>query len=152
MTSSFTSAMSGMYDEKVARIVKSLHDIADRVEREGRAHPNVTRSGDPRPDYLNAASGVIHEVTWGLANLNLDGLVSMAADVHHARELEAAQNVAAVLAAHQIRSHGMTSGSADTCACGERVVPERGDEDVEVRRAAAFARHQADALSKAATP
>jgi hypothetical protein len=55
----------------------------------------------------------------------------------------------AVLAAHYWAGHGMSYGSPDTCACGERTMPERGDEDVMVRRARAFAEHQAAMLAAA---
>lgn len=58
--------------------------------------------------------------------------------------------MAEVLAAHQKVSMGMTSGSPDTCKCGERVYPER-DHDIEVtlRRDVAFAAHQAAMLTTA---
>lgn len=54
----------------------------------------------------------------------------------------------AILAEHQLESHGMTYGSADRCTCGAKTYPEPGPEDIMVRRAWAFAVHQAAVLQK----
>ena len=58
------------------------------------------------------------------------------------------EQIAKVLAEHQKVSMGMTSGSPDTCRCGERIYPER-NHDIEVthRRDVAFAAHQAAVLA-----
>lgn len=53
----------------------------------------------------------------------------------------------AILAGHQIEGRGMSHGAPDTCTCGAQTWPERGDEDVMVRRHRAFAQHQAEALA-----
>lgn len=51
-----------------------------------------------------------------------------------------------ILAQHRRASQGMTYGSPDRCLCGEKVYPESGGEDVDVRRHRAFAAHQAKVL------
>lgn len=56
------------------------------------------------------------------------------------------EDVVGILTAHQKVSMGMTSGSPDTCKCGERLYPKPADDEVTVRRDKAFAAHQADAL------
>lgn len=45
---------------------------------------------------------------------------------------------------HQTVSRGMTYGTPDTCLCGARTLPEKGEEDVDVRRRRAVAQHQAE--------
>lgn len=61
-------------------------------------------------------------------------------------------DIAATLAKHQRQSQGMTSTSPDICLCGERVMPDKNEEDVEVRRNRAFAEHQSAMLPTAARP
>lgn len=56
------------------------------------------------------------------------------------------ERVAEVLAGHGLVSRGMTYGTPDTCECGARTLPERGDEDATIRRARAFAAHLADVV------
>lgn len=53
---------------------------------------------------------------------------------------------AAVAERHQTVSRGMTYGAPDTCLCGAKTLPERGEENVDVRRRRAVAQHQAEAL------
>lgn len=59
------------------------------------------------------------------------------------------KKVSDFLAGHQKVSMGMTSGSPDTCKCGERVYPQAADDEISQHRDVAFAEHQADALSVA---
>lgn len=69
--------------EKVVGVAESLRRIADSIEREAkeiRAH-----------DYADTATQVIHEVTWGVANLSLGQLVTCTADA--TRERGAKQSV-----------------------------------------------------------
>lgn len=56
---------------------------------------------------------------------------------------------AAILAAHYHQAWGMSYGSPDRCSCGAQTRPAPGDEDVTVRRAQAFAEHQAKMLAAA---
>ncbi len=87
---SFSDSMAASYDRRLATIVQRLRDLADEVERDGKPRPNITRRDGAvvTDDYIGAAANAIHAVTWGVANLNLDGLVATASDVHYARELE----------------------------------------------------------------
>lgn len=71
------------FDERVGVLVQSLRGMADDVERRGAASPTLREPNDP--DYVRAATTVIHTVTWGLANLNLDGLIEDAAKANGAR-------------------------------------------------------------------
>lgn len=66
------------YLDRLADIAADLRSLADRVEREGEARP---RFGAPENfDHVTGAAGVVHAVTWGVANLNLDILLADAAD------------------------------------------------------------------------
>jgi hypothetical protein len=55
--------------------------------------------------------------------------------------------MAEVLAEHQVEGRGMTYGSPDSCTCGAKTYAERGDEEISIRRAQAFAAHQAAVLA-----
>lgn len=55
--------------------------------------------------------------------------------------------IAATLSRHQPVTTGMTYNSPDVCACGTKTLPVKGDEYPEIRRARAFAAHQADVLT-----
>jgi predicted kinase len=70
--------------EGVATRVRRLRDLADRIERE--AERNIARAEDGRGTYGCATSNIVHELMWGLANLNVDSLLSTAtdADIAHA--------------------------------------------------------------------
>lgn len=54
--------------------------------------------------------------------------------------------IAGILAIHWLESRGMSYGTPDRCVCGVTTSPLPGDEDVSVRRARAFAGHQAAAI------
>lgn len=70
--------------EGVAQRVQRLRNLADRVEREAEQHIQLAEQG--RGTYGRVASSFLHEITWGLANLNLGVLASTAtdADIAHA--------------------------------------------------------------------
>jgi hypothetical protein len=87
----YSAVAAERFDAKIAETADRLRHMAEEVERDGRARKNFMRKPDDRPDYIYAAQRVIHTVTWGLANLNLDGLVSVADEVHFARTLDADQ-------------------------------------------------------------
>jgi hypothetical protein len=63
------------YEGHVNRIAEGLRSLADRVERTGHS-PRPGRSNT----YSTAACDVLHDVTWGVANLNLDNLLNAALD------------------------------------------------------------------------
>lgn len=66
------------YRDAVVTVADRLRDMADRVEREG------LRIAGPGRSYGKAASSAIHELTWGVANANVERLVSDAADADEA--------------------------------------------------------------------
>jgi hypothetical protein len=61
-----------------------------------------------------------------------------------------------LFAAHVIESHGMTSGTPDTCKCGHRSYPEQRSEndyrDISELRAIAHSDHLVDVLAKELFP
>lgn len=73
---SYSAVTSRFYAKQVADVVRRLRGLADEVEREGRARPGVMGRQDGRPEYVHSAQQIVHAVTWGLANLNLDGVIS----------------------------------------------------------------------------
>ncbi|KNX38080.1 coiled-coil domain-containing protein [Luteipulveratus halotolerans] len=74
-----------------------------------------------------------------------DRVTSASADVaaERARRTDALDT----LAMHQREQSGMSYGAPDRCRCGAETYPERGDEEVTIRRDRAFAAHQAAALA-----
>lgn len=54
-----------------------------------------------------------------------------------------------VLSAHYVRVTGLTSSTPDRCACGAETLPSDSDDYVDVRRARAFAAHQAAMITDA---
>lgn len=79
----YASWQAQHYDESLAKLASHIRDLADEVEREGRAR-TTSVDDDGKPDYLWAARQVIHSLHWGVANLRMDGLLSAAADAHSA--------------------------------------------------------------------
>jgi hypothetical protein len=65
----------------VKATAKRLRDLADRIEVDGRED----RYGET--DFLGAAQRVVHEATWGIANLDLAGLVREAGEALAAKRL-----------------------------------------------------------------
>ena len=61
----------------VANIATKLRDMADEVDRAGRERPN----GDAYPPGVIAGRDT-HIVAWGVANLNLETLVTNVDDVY----------------------------------------------------------------------
>lgn len=80
--------MQSGYSEQVDKISERLHRLADDVKREGKARNSTYDIGGL--GHITAAQRVLHEVTWGIANLNLNGLLSwaMEADLEKKGELE----------------------------------------------------------------
>lgn len=54
-----------------------------------------------------------------------------------------------VLARHQRAGMGLSGNSPDTCTCGERVYPDKGEPEISLRRDVAFASHQNEQLKEA---
>jgi hypothetical protein len=70
-------------DDKLTEITQQLRDLADTVDR------IRTRKGTPHPVDGGPQSGekakrVLHEITWGVANLNLETLMSLAIEAETA--------------------------------------------------------------------
>jgi hypothetical protein len=81
MSNDFPQRMSEQFEHKVARTANGLRVLADRVEREGRVGENIRTM---KPDHAYAAQSVIHAITWGMANLDLGGIVQCAKDADQA--------------------------------------------------------------------
>ena len=72
------------YEGHVDRIARDLRYLADRVERTGHnARPERSNT------YSTAACDVLHEITWGVANLNLDNLLNAALDADDTGQVDA---------------------------------------------------------------
>lgn len=78
------------YERRVAerkeKIVRGIRRLADDIER---AEPNSTVNAGHR--FSTMASNIVHEMTWGIANLHLDILVEACGS---ADELERAASTA----------------------------------------------------------
>jgi hypothetical protein len=72
------------YTRRVETIVRDLHALADRLEREAKPYAGKGVTGTPR--HLAAAESVNHALTWGIANLGAYRLIETA---HHADIAEA---------------------------------------------------------------
>lgn len=72
------------YRETVSKAAASLRRTADRIEREGLS-VRTGKSVSGALPYAYAAHSAIHEAVWGIANANLDGIVTAAgeADAAH---------------------------------------------------------------------
>lgn len=68
-------AAAERYTANLAKVSARLRELADRVDREGKVRE--------RPYQLShsvSAQQVLHEVTWGVANLGLENLLASASD------------------------------------------------------------------------
>lgn len=64
--------------EKKAYIATQLRRLADEIER---VEPSKGLGAHPYPNYAGAAYTVVHTITWGLANMHIDGLAKDAAEI-----------------------------------------------------------------------
>lgn len=81
-----TSAVSRL-ERTVASVVDQLRRLADRIETE--AAPNIENARIRRTDYSTygrVAERVVHEVSWGVANLNLSNVIDAASDAALAQQ------------------------------------------------------------------
>lgn len=75
---------TAMIQRRLTDITRRLRDMADEVER---AQSRLNRVPAPGvPTYATVVSNVQHSVLWGLANLSIDGLTTLAAEADVARE------------------------------------------------------------------
>lgn len=63
----------------VKRVADALRRLADEVEREGELWEPTDFDRAPLR-HVKAASRVLHTVTWGVANLNVEAVVEAAAE------------------------------------------------------------------------
>lgn len=66
-------------ESSVRSVVSSLRALADRIERD------VRLPSSPDQMYGQAAEDVVHEINWGVANLNLERVVRAAVRADIAR-------------------------------------------------------------------
>lgn len=72
----------------IEKIAAKLREMADEVERAGRPQNN----GTPYPPGV-VAGRVTHVIAWGVANLNVESLVTNIDDVYAVDALNAAESV-----------------------------------------------------------
>jgi hypothetical protein len=72
-------------ERSFASVVIRLRALADRVEAEVE-HGLKAVEKDRSRSYVRIIGTVVHEITWGLANLNLSTLTDAAQDAQEARE------------------------------------------------------------------
>lgn len=69
--------------EGIVQRVRCLRDLADRIECDGERE--IAQAEQGKGTYARVACEMVHEITWGVANLHLDTLISTAADADIAR-------------------------------------------------------------------
>jgi hypothetical protein len=72
------------YAEHAQQVAERLRDIADRFEREANREPNPSSLASK--DQVEIALAAVHEVLWGVPNLNLDSFVASAKRVDAAAQ------------------------------------------------------------------
>lgn len=83
LMSAYAMVQKDRYDLTLKEVVASLHDLADRLAREGTpSYPGL--AGDGLPDYLTAARNAVAVLHWGIPNAGIDELLRAAADAHSA--------------------------------------------------------------------
>ena len=78
--------------ERIGKIVSSLREVADDIERENKIE-NIQR------DPAAVAARVVHTLVWGMANLSLDSLITNAGQVYEASATEKDRRIDALVAA-----------------------------------------------------
>ena len=68
--------LEARFEGQKAAIAQRLRNLADDVEN----HEVSLDLKDKKPDYSRSARNILHRLTWGWANLGLDGLVGDCAD------------------------------------------------------------------------
>jgi hypothetical protein len=80
------TAAAARLEHTVASVAAQLHKLADRITEE--AAGNIENARIKRTEYSTygrVAERVVHEVTWGLANLNLANVIDAASDAQAAQ-------------------------------------------------------------------
>jgi hypothetical protein len=74
----------------VANVVAQLRRLADRIEQEAVANIENARTRKTEySTYGRVAGQVIHEISWGVANLNLSNVIDAASDAASAQQEKA---------------------------------------------------------------
>ena len=74
-------------ERMVVAMTAQLRSIADRIDVEARFNiKRATGRATDHASYLRVAQAVVHEISWGVANLDLSSVISAAADAHNAQQ------------------------------------------------------------------
>lgn len=85
MSDDYVKKQSERFSNRARSTAEGLRKIADDVERRSKVKPDIRTM---IPDHAKAAEEVIHTIHWGIANLNIDGLVRAAADADRAPQVQ----------------------------------------------------------------
>lgn len=77
----YVEAMEAKYDDHVEHVVSRLRYLADEIEREHRRYRDPVNPPDVERAAGYAASRIVHTVSWGVAHIDLEGLVRAATAV-----------------------------------------------------------------------
>lgn len=69
--------------QSIVNRAEALRTLADRLDGIANGVDHVGKPGFP--SYGSLAVGVVHELTWGVANANVDHVVQAAVDADQAR-------------------------------------------------------------------
>lgn len=71
------------FQKRATATAQHLRDVADRIDREV---TQIRPGGVVLPDspYTQAAQRIAHEFLWGMANANLDGVITAAGEADDA--------------------------------------------------------------------
>lgn len=83
MANRMSQVLAKQQVDRMHRVANGLRDLADEVERHAARGERRYESGNGM-SWVLLASDVVHKVTWGVANLNLDGIVANARDADEA--------------------------------------------------------------------
>lgn len=97
LMATWAERMQRQYAEGLANVANDLREMADRVERDGmprrRSDGSLAAIGYPEgSEFSAAAHRVLHAITWGVANLNLEHLLRRAVEADAAPRLDAETN------------------------------------------------------------
>lgn len=81
--SGYAENRSHAVTNEVVGIAERLRRLANEVESQAAIKPDIRTM---RLNHVKTAAEVIHKVTWGVANLHLDALVSLAAEADSAAQ------------------------------------------------------------------
>lgn len=77
--------LSSHFSSLAEKAAKKLRDMADEVEREAAVKEDVFTG---KLSHMRSAQNIVHVVTWGVANLHLDTIMSVACEADEANKEE----------------------------------------------------------------